>query len=163
MVFLILLFLFIVVPVLEISLLIKVGGAIGGFNTILFVIFTAILGAYLVRQQGFATIQKLQQETQAGRIPALQIAEGVALLFAGTVLLTPGFITDIIGFSLLIPFLRRLIIAFIASKYNANNAGFSYSAYSNSSQQQQQGDPNIIEGEYTDSKPNNYSNIGDDK
>jgi len=61
--FIILVFLFIMVPVAEISLLIKVGGAIGGFNTILFVILTAVLGAYLVRQQGFATITKLQEET----------------------------------------------------------------------------------------------------
>ena len=109
--FIILVFLFVMVPIAEISLLIKVGGAIGGFNTILFVILTAVLGAYLVRQQGFATITKLQQETQAGRIPALQIAEGVALLFAGAVLLTPGFITDAIGFTLLIPFTRRIVIA----------------------------------------------------
>jgi len=123
------------VPVAEISLLIKVGGAIGGFNTILFVILTAVLGAYLVRQQGFATITKLQQETQAGRIPALQIAEGVALLFAGAVLLTPGFITDAIGFILLIPLTRRIVIALLASKFSQNKAGFSYSTHTQGSQQ----------------------------
>ena len=164
--FLILLFLFIAVPVLEISLLIKVGGSIGGFNTIAFVILTAALGAYLVRQQGFATIQKLQQETQAGRIPALQIAEGVALLFAGAVLLTPGFLTDAVGFALLIPFVRRLIIAFIASKYSTNGTGFSYSAHSSStqsSQQRHEGGPSIIEGEYTDSASNKHSNTNDNK
>jgi len=127
--FIILVILFIIVPVAEISLLIKVGVAIGGFNTILFVILTAVLGAYLVRQQGFATITKLQQETQAGRIPALQIAEGVALLFAGAVLLTPGFITDAIGFILLIPLTRR---------------------HTQGSQQTKNDSPNVIEGEYTD-------------
>jgi len=139
------------VPVAEISLLIKVGGAIGGFNTILFVILTAVLGAYLVRQQGFATITKLQQETQAGRIPALQIAEGVALLFAGAVLLTPGFITDAIGFILLIPLTRRIVIALLASKFSQNKAGFSYSTHTQGSQQTKNGSPNVIEGEYTDS------------
>lgn len=140
------------VPVAEISLLIKVGGAIGGLNTILFVILTAVLGAYLVRQQGFATIKKLQQETQAGRIPALQIAEGVALLFAGAVLLTPGFITDAIGFTLLIPFTRRIVIAFLATKFASNPTGFSYSSGPRSARPTHDDSPNVIEGEYTSSK-----------
>ena len=148
--FIILVFLFVMVPVAEISLLIKVGGAIGGFNTILFVILTAVLGAYLVRQQGFATITKLQQETQAGRIPALQIAEGVALLFAGAVLLTPGFITDALGFILLIPLTRRIVIALLASKFSQNKARFSYSTHTQGSQQTKNDSPNVIEGEYTD-------------
>ena len=142
------------VPIAEISLLIKVGGAIGGFNTILFVILTAVLGAYLVRQQGFATITKLQQETQAGRIPALQIAEGVALLFAGAVLLTPGFITDAIGFTLLIPFTRRIVIALLASKFTQNQTGFTYSTHSQGPQQTKNDNSNVIEGEYTDSADN---------
>lgn len=151
--FLILLFLFIVVPVLEISLLIQVGGAIGGLNTILFVIFTAFLGAYLVRQQGFATLSKLQQETQAGRVPALQIAEGVALLFAGAVLLTPGFITDAIGFFLLIPVCRRGLIAILASRYSQRSGStFSYTDYSNQGSRTKQETPTVIEGEYTDSE-----------
>ena len=112
--FFILVFLFIAVPVAEISLLIKVGGAIGPLNTIGFVILTAVIGAYLVRQQGFATIDKLQQETNAGRVPAMQIAEGVALLFAGAVLMTPGFITDALGFAILVPPVRQAFIAWSA-------------------------------------------------
>ena len=152
--FIILVFLFVMVPIAEISLLIKVGGAIGGFNTILFVILTAVLGAYLVRQQGFATITKLQQETQAGRIPALQIAEGVALLFAGAVLLTPGFITDAIGFTLLIPFTRRIVIALLASKFTQSQTGFTYSTHSQGPQQTKNDNSNVIEGEYTDSADN---------
>ena len=152
--FIILVFLFVMVTIAEISLLIKVGGAIGGFNTILFVILTAVLGAYLVRQQGFATITKLQQETQAGRIPALQIAEGVALLFAGAVLLTPGFITDAIGFTLLIPFTRRIVIALLASKFTQNQTGFTYSTHSQGPQQTKNDNSNVIEGEYTDSTDN---------
>ena len=149
--FLILVFLFVAVPVAEISLLIKVGGVIGGLNTILFVIFTAVLGAYLVRQQGFTILQKLQQETNAGRLPALQIAEGAALLFAGAVLLTPGFITDAIGFTLLIPFSRRAIIALIASRYSARGGtGFSYTEHMKSGAEAQSNSSTIIEGEYTD-------------
>ena len=152
----ILLLLFIIVPIAEISLLMNVGGAIGGFNTVLFVIFTAFLGAYLVKQQGFSTLQKLQQESNAGRIPALQIAEGAALLVAGAVLLTPGFITDAIGFALLIPFTRRAIISVLAARYaNKNGAGFSYTQNGTQNPHQSSSgktnDSTIIEGEYTDS------------
>jgi len=140
------------VLIIETSFLIKVGGAIGGLNTILFVILTAFIGVYLVRQQGFVTIQKLQQETSAGRFPALQIAEGVALLFAGALLLTPGFISDAIGFILLIPFCRRVIVAVIANKYSANNGStFTYNNHSNNQAQSHHDNGNVIEGEYTDS------------
>ena len=150
--FLILIFLFIAVPIAEISLLLNVGGSIGGLNTILFVIFTAVLGACLVRQQGFATITKLQQEASAGRIPALQIAEGAALLFAGAVLMTPGFITDAIGFILLVPLFRRVIIGVLAARYSKRRgSAFHYSNSSNASGNQSHSGPTVIEGEYTDS------------
>lgn len=113
--FLILVVLFIAVPIIEISLFLKLGGAIGVFNTIGFVIFTAVLGAYLVRQQGFATFNKVQQETAAGRVPAMPMAEGLALLLAGAVLLTPGFMTDAIGFALLVPPIRQGFIRWAAN------------------------------------------------
>lgn len=146
--FLILVFLFIAVPVAEITVLIRVGGAIGLFNTIAFVIFTAVLGAYLVRQQGFATLAKLQQETNAGRVPAMQIAEGVALLFAGAVLMTPGFITDAIGFAILIPPVRQALIAWAAKNFIKGNGGAVYGS-SNSSVNPHVEQADVIEGEYT--------------
>lgn len=145
--------LFVLIPIAEISLLISVGGAIGGFNTIAFVIFTAVLGAYLVRQQGFATLAKLQQESSAGRLPAMQIAEGAALLVAGAVLLTPGFITDLIGFSLLVPQIRRGIIAWFFKRGVQGRANFSYSRPDGATAQRPNNhttrDSNVIEGEYT--------------
>ena len=109
---------FIAVPILEIWLLLRVGSAIGGGTTILIVVFTAILGAYLVRQQGFATLKSVQNQMNAGRIPAMEMAEGLALLMAGAVLLTPGFVTDAIGFALLIPPLRRAIIRWFVNQQN---------------------------------------------
>ena len=115
--FLLLVILFVAVPIIEISLLLRVGAAIGVFNTIGFVIFTAVLGAYLVRQQGFATLNKVQQETNAGRVPAMPMAEGLALFFAGAVLLTPGFMTDAIGFALLVPPLRQGFIRWVANSF----------------------------------------------
>ncbi len=148
--FLILVALFIGVPILEISLLIKVSAAIGGVKTILFVIFTAVLGAYLVKQQGIATLTKFQAEANAGRIPAQQMLEGIALLFAGAVLLTPGFFTDAIGFALLVPPVRQAIIATLIRRGTivAHTAGAS--TQSNCPPHQHQNSAGtVIEGEYT--------------
>lgn len=146
--FFLLVFLFIAIPVAEISVLIRVGGAIGPFNTIVFVIFTAVLGAYLVRQQGFATLSKLQEETNAGRVPALQIAEGVALLFAGAVLMTPGFITDALGFAILIPPVRQAFIAWAAKNVFKGPITTAYTASTSPNNPHvSQGD--VIEGEYS--------------
>lgn len=151
--FLLLVFLFIAVPIAEISVLIRVGSSIGALNTILFVILTAVLGAYLVRQQGFATLSKLQKETNAGRVPALQIAEGVALLFAGAVLMTPGFITDAVGFAILIPPVRQAFIAWAANNVfkGGVTSAYSSSVYSSSTNSDgaHKSDPSIIEGEVT--------------
>ena len=112
-----------------------------------FVIFTAVLGAYLVKQQGLATIAKLQEEANEGRVPAQQIVEGVALLVAGAVLLTPGFVTDAFGFALLIPQLRVAIISWVVSKNVKGPVNYTYSdgAYPKS----QQSNGSVIEGEYT--------------
>lgn len=146
--FFLLVFLFIAVPIAEISVLIRVGSSIGVLNTIVFVIFTAVLGAYLVRQQGFATLSKLQEETNAGRVPAMQIAEGVALLFAGAVLMTPGFITDAVGFAILIPPVRQAFIAWAAKNLFKGGVTSAYSGPLNPNKTQSV-DSNIIEGEYT--------------
>lgn len=98
---------FLVVPIIEIYLLITVGGLIGAVPTILLVVFTAVLGAVLLRQQGFATLKRVQDEMGQGQIPAMAMMEGVVLLFSGALLLTPGFFTDTIGFLCLVPPLRR--------------------------------------------------------
>ncbi len=150
---LILVTLFVIVPIAEISLLLHVSDSIGGWNTILFVIFTAILGAYLVKQQGLSTIASLQNEMNSGRIPAMQLAEGVALLFAGAVLLTPGFMTDAIGFALLTPPIRRALILYFVKQgsVKASYTSRSYRGYSSQSgdrTQNRQG--NVIEGEFKD-------------
>ena len=134
-------------PVAEITLLINIGGAIGLFKTMLVVIFTAVLGAYLVRQQGLSTVFALQKEVNEGKVPALKMAEGVALLFAGAVLLTPGFITDAVGFALLIPSVRQAIVAWGFKR--AVNAQ-APSGYATPTQKPNSGQPKptIIDGEF---------------
>ena len=153
MAFSLLLAAFVLVPLIEITLLIKIGTAIGVGTTILVVIFTAVLGAYLVRQQGFATLHAVQQEMQEGRVPALQLAEGIALLFAGAVLLTPGFMTDAIGFALLTPPIRRAVIKWVAAQgmFKAQTV-YSSTGESAGTAAGQDKEPSVIEGEYTEPK-----------
>lgn len=110
--FSILLTIFIVVPLVEIYLLIKVGGVIGAPWTIFLVVFTAMLGAFLVRSQGFSTLRRIQASLAAGELPATELLAGVFLLIAGALLLTPGFFTDAVGFACLTPPLRRGLIRY---------------------------------------------------
>lgn len=105
-----LLALFFLVPLLEIYLLLQVGGLIGAGWTIFLVVFTAILGATLVRSQGFAALNRIRSQLDAGEVPAMELAEGVFLLLAGALLLTPGFVTDALGFACLTPPLRQAVI-----------------------------------------------------
>lgn len=105
------LLLFIGLPLLELWLLIEVGSEIGGFTTIVLTIFTAVLGVQLVRMQGFSALQRVQVQMQQGEVPAESMFEGVALLIAGVLLLVPGFLTDTLGFLLLVPPLRQRMIA----------------------------------------------------
>ncbi|HAY45043.1 MAG TPA: exlusion protein FxsA [Gammaproteobacteria bacterium] len=144
MLFLIILALFIIVPVAEIALFIELGGNFGVFNTLLLIIITAVLGASLVRQQGFQTLANVKKQTAAGNLPAMEMAEGAALLFAGALLLTPGFLTDTIGFCLLIPPLRRKWIRFLGQQGFVTMA----TAGQNTSQTRSTKRGNIIEGEY---------------
>jgi len=102
--------LFLLVPIIEIYLLIQVGGIIGAVPTIAMVILTAVVGSALIRQQGFTTLQRARQGMAAGQVPAMEMMEGVALLIAGALLLTPGFFTDTLGFLLLVPPIRRWAI-----------------------------------------------------
>jgi len=105
----IVLFLFIAVPIVEISVFIQVGDMIGLWPTISIVILTAIVGTALLRQQGLSTLMKAQQSMNDGRMPASELFDGACLLVAGALLLTPGFVTDGIGFLLFLPPFRALL------------------------------------------------------
>ncbi len=111
-----LLVLFIIVPIVEIYFLIKVGSIIGVIPTILIVIATAVLGTAMLRQQGLATLQRYQQSVASGRLPAQEMIEGLALVFGGALLLTPGFVTDAIGFLCLIPVTRQAVIRWLLKR-----------------------------------------------
>ena len=106
--FLRLVLLFTLLPIVELYLLIRIGTVIGAPSTILVVLGTGIFGAWLARQEGLRALQRVQAELNAGRLPADALVDGLLILVAGIVMLTPGFITDAAGFFLLIPPTRAL-------------------------------------------------------
>lgn len=95
--------LFTVLPALEIYLLIQVGAVIGGLNTLLLIIVTGVVGAHYARQQGFEVLMRIQRAMHEGRPPANEMIDGAMLLVGGALLMTPGFLTDALGFSLVFP------------------------------------------------------------
>jgi UPF0716 protein FxsA len=118
--FLRLFLLFTIVPLVELVLLIKIGGVIGVAPTIAIVIGTGVLGAWLARWQGLAVLRRIGDEMAAGRLPTDALIDGLLVLVAAAMLLTPGFLTDSAGFLLLVPGtrtkVRRLVAAAMARK-----------------------------------------------
>lgn len=107
--------LFIAVPLLELYLIIKVGSYIGALWTVLIVIATAVIGVQLLRIQGFSTLRRAQNNMNQGTMPAMEMMEGIVLAVGGALLITPGFITDTMGFLCLIPASRRAMIKYFIS------------------------------------------------
>lgn len=107
--FFILLGLFTIIPIVEITLLIKVGGNIGVMNTLLLVFLTGFYGALLAKGQGMEVLNKINAAGAEGRMPAAELIDGLMILIGGVTLLTPGFFTDFIGLSLLFPMSRSWI------------------------------------------------------
>ena len=93
---------FVVVPFVELFILLKLADLISGWYTFALVVFTGVIGASLARHQGFSVIQRLQAETQQGRLPTTTLVDALMIFIAGALLITPGILTDIFGFSLLI-------------------------------------------------------------
>jgi len=130
-----------IIPFAEIYLLLQVGSVIGAFPTIFLVVFTAVLGAWLLRQQGFATFQRFQASLAQGEIPAYEMIEGPIILVGGALLLTPGFITDVLGFACLVPQLRKKIAQYVIENHLVQAGG--------PFQQKTTAANDVLEGEYT--------------
>ena len=138
--FKILFFLFLVIPLIEIAILIEIGKVVGAAYTIILVIGTAVIGAALLRIQGLSTLLNIQQHIDAGNLPATELVEGLMLLIAGALLLTPGFFTDLFGFLVLVPPLRKRLATNILTHIIQTRINV---------RQTQQG--HIIEGEHWES------------
>ena len=123
-----LLLLFVFLPMIELYLLIMLGARIGPMPTIGLIVLTGIIGATLARQQGLSTLAKIQNELRQGRAPTQELAEGAMILVGGLVLLTPGILTDIFGFAMMVPGIRRSLAKQFKVRFpqgvNSTTAGF---------------------------------------
>lgn len=133
---------FVLVPLIEIALFIQVGGWIGLWPTLGVVVVTALVGTVLVRQQGIRAIFELRGSIGALRDPTEPLAHGAMILFAGALLLTPGFFTDACGFALLIPAVRSTVIRWVRARVKVER--FEYGGYETPRRDQ----PDIIDGDY---------------
>lgn len=152
----ILFFIFVAVPLVEISLFIFVGERVGIGATVLLVILTAILGTFFLRMQGLSVFTRAQKAMAEGQVPVDSVIDGVCLLMAGAFLLTPGFLTDSIGFLLFIPQLRRAIAGWIFKRM-LTSSSVHFESYSSSTHYENsppnggsggQGTGPVIEGEF---------------
>ena len=141
-----LLIIFITVPLIEIGLFIQVGDKIGLWPTLLIVLITAITGTWLVRSQGAQTLVNLQGSFQNMKDPTEPLAHGALILFAGALLLTPGFFTDSVGFLLLFPPFRMFVMQSIRSKLKTSNINFKTP--------RENSDEDVIEGQFKQVSPN---------
>tara|TARA_B100000212_G_scaffold317533_1_gene273267 strand:- start:98 stop:532 length:435 start_codon:yes stop_codon:yes gene_type:complete len=127
---------FVLIPIIEISLFIEIGSIIGSFYTIMLIFLTAVFGVFFVRQQGINTFQKLSSQLQNQEAPVRTMFEGLVILISGIMLITPGFFTDALGFLGLIPISRIIFIKLVAS--------YMLSRYGNQDDQHN----SAIEGDY---------------
>lgn len=141
--------LFVVFPVAELLVLIKVGSIFGVLNTLAIVLLTAFIGAALLRRQGLDTLMRANQRMQDGQIPAKEVVEGFLLAFGGALLLTPGFITDSIGFTLLLPQGRSLVAGYLV-KHVMQSGGFNFQSGFQGTQSGQPGSSSAYRGGFSD-------------
>ena len=116
---------FIAIPIAEIAVFFEVGSQWGLWPAIGAVFATAVSGSILIRHQGVAVLRGFQDEVAAGRFPARQVFDGLCLLITGTLLLLPGFITDAVGFILLVPVIRHFVMSNLTSRIQAHTSGMS--------------------------------------
>ncbi len=148
--------LFVTIPIIEIALFIQVGGWIGLWPTLGIVILTAIAGTWMMRQQGLRALQELKTSLDDLRDPTEPLANGAMILFAGALLLTPGFFTDTVGLLLLIPPVRAAVFAYIRARVKVQ--GFSAQSHS---QQPRADSRTITDVEYQEIDPESPKQGGD--
>ena len=112
---------FIGIPALEIFLMIKIGGKVGALNTVLLIFLTAIIGIYFAKLEGIKTMRSGVINMYQNKIPIYEMISGASIAIAALLLIIPGFFTDTIGFLLLIPFTRKILISFLVRKKNISS------------------------------------------
>jgi len=147
--------LFLVVPLVEIYFLIQIGQVIGAWPTILLLVADSILGAYLIKREGSRAWRALRSALQSHMMPARELADGALILVGGTLLLTPGFLTDVLGFFLILPFTRpvarRMLTQFITRKFLGGPRSGTHGAGTHGAGTQQRPGPgSVVQGEVVD-------------
>jgi len=133
----------IILPLVEIFLMIKIGNLIGAFNTIFLIFFTAITGVYFARLEGLNTIRSGFNQLIRNKIPIYEIISGATLAFAALLLIIPGFLTDLIGFFLIVPITRKIFIKILSSRFKKKKIN-----------------EDFIEGEFEETKQDNNEKKG---
>ena len=108
--------LFLVVPIVELAVIIQVGQAIGVIDTLALLVVISLAGAWLVRREGMGVVRRIQHQMVAGQVPGTELVDGLLILLGGALLLTPGFVTDAVGLSLLLPPVRAAVRAVVARR-----------------------------------------------
>ena len=146
--------LFVVLPIVEIMVLIEVGSQIGTLNTAILVVLTALIGSLMLRQQGLSTLFRARERIDSGQLPLQEMLEGICLAVGGALLVTPGFVTDAIGFACLLP-VSRVALVRVVSRYVVAHADIMEVRASTMGGQRRPDD--AIEGEFTrpDDDPKN--------
>lgn len=108
--------LFLVVPFVELFVLIQVGQAIGALPTIALLVVVSLVGAWLVKKEGLGVVRRAQEQVRRGQVPATELVDGVLILFAGALMLTPGFFTDVFGIALMVPAIRAALRSTVAKQ-----------------------------------------------
>ena len=142
-----LLILFVVMPIVEMIVILKVASYIGGWSTIGLVVLTAVVGMALLRRQGLSTLMSAQQKMETGEMPLKEMVDGIFLAVGGALLLTPGFVTDTIGFCCLLPGIRQLLIGYVL-RHVVSGVKVSVHTQSASYGAGQRKNSDIIDGEY---------------
>lgn len=137
------LIIFVVIPMLEITAFVYIGGAIGLWTTLSIALCTAILGGLIIKYQGFLTMESMKSALAHGKAPVTEIFDGFFLVASGALLITPGFVTDGIGFLLLFPPFRAFIRDMISKRFKMHDIRAHHTYNTN-----QQNDSTIIEGDY---------------
>ena len=114
--------LFIGIPALEIFLMIKIGGKIGALNTVSLIFLTAIIGVYFAKLEGIKTMRSGVMNLYQNKIPIYEMISGASIAIAALLLIIPGFFTDTIGFLILVPFTRKILISFFVKKRNISTS-----------------------------------------
>ena len=155
---LLILLIMIVVPIIEITVFIQAGEQIGVWPTIGLVILTAIVGSALLRHQGLSALFNMRKNMNAGILPLNELFDGICLLLAGALLITPGFVTDGFGLLLFLPIFRDIIKSF-AKKHLRNSGVINMNTSPGFKQQTERNQsPNIIDGEFYEIKTDNDNN-----